>query len=210
MGEMNIHTEKYRSKLVVHSHFIGACNSSSNLLNRWSIYEEQTKEPANKANSSQIKVLLGIFSSLCNSCFHVSHPKLFMQSSSQFNTEIQGEWYNLNLQPVSTNFKFALKPSQFSFIICTWSTARADRQNRKAQMQMTDDLSLKKPAWRTSVWGYPVSASEGMRCASWRQGYIPPPFFLGLVFPFFLLFFSWKLKGELYLYGKCVHWELSL
>ena len=41
------------------------------------------------------------------------------------------------------------------------------------------------------------------------QGYIFPLFllFLSLVFIFFLFFPSLDLKGELYLYGKCVHWK---
>ena len=49
-----------------------------------------------------------------------------------------------------------------------------------------------------------VSTSKGMSCASRMQGYISPfsLLFLSLVFTFFILFFPWELKGELYLYCK--------
>ena len=56
------------------------------------------------------------------------------------------------------------------------------------------NLSLKKPTWgaprRASAWGYQVSASEGMRCASRMQGYIFPLFFLFLSLLCTFFFFS--------------------
>jgi len=91
--------------------------------------------------------------------------------------------------------------------IKAWNSRHSARHTAYAVSKIKASNSTQNTPAGTAEPIYQVSASEVMRCASMVQHYAFPLFFffLALFLPFFLFSALGNQKGELCLYGKCVH-----